>query len=339
MHKFVRKLLTEWRKLGLPFEGETFIVAVSGGADSVALALALADLSSRKKLRLRFVIAHFNHDLRGAESDSDAEYVRELAGKLQYEFEIGTGGVAEKGNLEQNARLARYEFLTETARKHQAAGILTAHTVNDQAETFLLNLIRGSGIDGLSAMKPVNANFRFQISDFKTRIPVDEAGITLVRPLLNWASRAETEEFCRANGIEFRDDAMNEDLKFSRVRVRKILLPLLAEFNPKIVETLARTANLMQTENEEAEPFCSQTLILKDLKTLSRPRLYKTLRVWLEVWRGSLRQIDATHIEAIERLISSRKSGRLVELPGGDAVVKKDGKLILRRKNIENNER
>src|SRR5215218_8891270 len=142
MHKFVRNLLTEWRKLDLPFEGETFIVAVSGGADSVSLAIALDDLRTRKKLNSRFVIAHFNHDLRGAESERDAEFVKNLADKFDFELAYKKGKVLKAGNLEQNARIARYEFLMETALNTDACGILTAHTINDQAETFLLNLIR-----------------------------------------------------------------------------------------------------------------------------------------------------------------------------------------------------
>src|SRR5215204_3454743 len=147
MHKFVRNLLTEWRKLDLPFDGETFIVAVSGGADSVGLAIALDDLKKRKKLDLRFVIAHFNHDLRGEESEKDAEFVKKLFQKFNFELAYRKGKISKAGNLEQNARIARYEFLTETAENLHAYGILTAHTINDQAETFLINLIRGSCIE------------------------------------------------------------------------------------------------------------------------------------------------------------------------------------------------
>jgi len=345
MHKFVRNLLTEWRKLDLPFDGETFIVAVSGGADSVGLAIALDDLKKRKKLDLRFVIAHFNHDLRGEESEKDAEFVKKLFQKFNFELAYRKGKISKAGNLEQNARIARYEFLTETAENLHAYGILTAHTINDQAETFLLNLIRGSGIAGLSAMKPITENYELQISHFKNKSEIrnSKSEIRLVRPFLNWATREETEKFCSENRVEFRTDAMNDDLKFKRVKVRRLLLPLLKEFNPKIVETLAKTANLLQVEREnlariedQSPKSVDQFLILKDLKILSKSMLYKTLREWLERMRGNLRQLDLNHIESIERLIFSRKSGKVVELPAGDTVLKKDGKLFLRRKNIEN---
>ncbi len=345
MHKFVRNLLTDWRKLALPFADETFVVAVSGGADSIALALALADLRKRKKLNPRFVIAHFNHDLRGAESEKDAEFVKDFAQKFDFELAYRKGKVSKQGNLEQNARIARYEFLLETAENHRAAGILTAHTVNDQAETFLLNLVRGSGIKGLSGMKTVMTNYDLRIKNHenKSEIRNPTSEIALVRPLLNWATREDTEDFCRFCEIDYRNDSMNEDLSFKRVRIRRVLIPALKEFNPKIVETLAKTAHLLLTESEclsGTEGFApaaeSEFLILKDLKNLSKSTLYNVLREWLEVKRGNLRQLELKHIEAIERLIVSRKSGKVVELPNQESVVKESGKLCWRQKNIEN---
>ena len=348
MNKFVRNLLTEWRKLALPFDDKTFVIAVSGGADSVGLAAALKDLFDRKKLKLRFVIAHFNHDLRGAESEKDAKFVEDLAKKLDLEFIGEIAGekfrISKKGNLEQNARLARYGFLLETAEKFNADGILTAHTINDQAETFLLNLLRGSGIDGLSAMKAVIANYELQItnSQEKSKIQNPKSKISLVRPLLNWAKREDTEDFCRELQIGFRKDAMNEDLNFKRVRVRKILLPVLKEFNPKIIETLAKTANLLEAEIEilkktklQKPKTKDQNLNLKDLKTLAKSTLYQVLREWLAQNRGNLRGLELNHIEAIEQLIFTRKSGRIVELPNGETIVKKDGKLSLHKRKVE----
>ena len=325
----------------MPFDGETFVVAVSGGADSVSLAVALDDLKKRKKLNLRFVIAHFNHDLRGEESERDAEFVKDLARKFNFELAYEKGKVSKKGNLEQNARVARYEFLTETARNLHACGILTAHTVNDQAETFLLNLIRGSGIAGLSGMKAVITNYELRITNYeqKSQIANCKSQIQLIRPLLNWATRLDTENYCHFKEIDFRYDSMNEDLNFKRVRVRKILLPALKEFNPKIVETLAKTANLLQIEieNKDRRPETEDRfLILKDLRALEKSTFYQTVRKWLEANRGNLRQLDLKHIEAIERLVFSRKSGKVVELPDGETVLKEGGKLFWMRKNIEN---
>jgi tRNA(Ile)-lysidine synthase len=170
-----------------------------------------------------------------------------------------------------------------------------------------------------------------------------KAKVALVRPLLRWATREETEDYCRSLEIEYRNDSMNEDLSLKRVRIRKILLPLLKEFNPKIVQTLAKTASLLQTESEEENEnetrklkIEDRFLLLKDLRSLSQLSIYRTLRGWLKKERKTLRQLDLKHMEAIERLIFSRKSGKVVELPNGERVFKERGKLYWKKKNIEN---
>jgi tRNA(Ile)-lysidine synthase len=328
MHKFTRNLLTEWRKLKLPFENETCIVAVSGGADSVSLLLVLDELRKAKKLKLNFVVAHFNHDLRGEESRQDEAFVESLTKKLEIKFITGIPNQKlkiQRGNLEQTARQARYEFLFKAAEMYNAYGILTAHTINDQAETFLLNLIRGSGSRGLGAMKAI-------------RKINENSEILLIRPFLNWAKREETENFVREKNIEFRTDSMNADEKFSRVRVRKTLIPLLSEFNPKIIETLAQTATLLQEDAEQLSVISCQLSanpLIKELKTLSKSMLYRALRGWLEAERSDLRRLDLKHIEAIERLILSRKSGQKIELPGGEFIIKKQGKLFFEKTKVE----
>ncbi len=368
MDSFVRNLITEWRRLELPVSDETMVAAVSGGADSASLLLALDDLRKREKLKLRFVAAHFNHRLRERESEADEDFVKKLAGERGFELALGHGQIAKDGNLEQNARTARYEFLKKTAENVGAFAVLTAHTINDQAETFLLNLIRGSGPDGLGGMRAVRAlesekmrkgeekrsdgEDQAELSSVAASpissspfLPFSTSHILLVRPLLRWAKRADTERFCRENDVEFRYDSMNDDLAFKRVRIRKILLPMLEEFNPKIVETLAGTAQLFQHQSPSEEPNLeshepapeteSQSLELKDLRPLPKPDLYRTLRAWLAHKRGNTRGLGLKHIEAIERLIYSRKSGKTVELPDGGAVVKSNGRLQFRYLKVE----
>lgn len=342
MHKFTRNLITEWRRLGLPFSGETVIVAVSGGADSVSLLLALHDLRNRKKLDHRIVAAHFNHNLRGAESDADEDYVRGLTTKLSVELAIGRGDISRKGNLEQNARIARYDFLARTAENLSAFAVLTGHTINDQAETFLLNLIRGSGPEGLSGMSAV----RLLEQEKRTKGDEDDSGgetdlapslpfssfPLLVRPLLSWAKRGDTEGFCHDSEIEYRYDTMNEDTALKRVRIRKILLPLLQDFNPKIIETLAQTAALMaansKTNSTDDKPGKSGDLSVKELKLREQSELHNTIRAWLKRERGTARGLELKHIEAVGRLVLSVKSGRVAELPDGARVIKSGGKLV-----------
>lgn len=335
MQKFVRNLLTEWRRLNLPFSDKTIITAVSGGADSTSMASALNDLVKRKKLENNFVIAHFNHKLRGEQSDADAEFVRNLAAQLSFEFILGNAENKPKKNenIEQWARDNRYEFLLKTAEKQNSDIILTAHTINDQAETFLINLLRGSGLDGLSGMKPIR---KFEESD----------KILLVRPMLNWAEREQIKDFIKTNNIKFRKDSMNDDLNYQRVKIRKSLTPELKKINPRIVFTLADSAKLIADDAQllselAAEKIRKEKIIdkpylrTKSLQNCSKAMLYRILRTWLKENRGDLKRLELKNIEAIEHLLFSTKSGKIVELPGFGRVIKEDGKLSFHNTMVE----
>jgi tRNA(Ile)-lysidine synthase len=323
MRRFERELITEWRRLGLPSDDKTIVVAVSGGADSVSLMLALDELKKAKKVEIRVVAAHFNHRLRGDESDADETFVRELTSERKLELAVGHSALSIKTNVEQKARVERYDFLQQTAANLKATAVLTAHTVDDQAETFLLNLIRGSGLQGLSAISPIR------------RLTAAEPDVALIRPLLTWARRADTEGYCHELGVRYRSDTMNEDESFTRVRLRKILIPLLKDFNPKIVERLAETARLLRSELPADQHVSPEPLTTVDLLPLPPAELKPLLRGWLAANRGDLRGIELKHIEAIERLIHSRKSGKTVELPGGDSVFKQGGRLCFGKNLVE----
>jgi tRNA(Ile)-lysidine synthase len=323
MRRFERELITEWRRLDLPVNDAAVLIAVSGGADSMSLLTAADELRKAGKLDLRFVAAHLNHGLRGEESDADEAFVREVCSERKIELAVAHAGSKPAGNIEQAARIERYEFLRQTAENLKASFVLTAHTINDQAETFLLNLLRGSGLDGLSGMRPVRD------------LSYSDDGIKLVRPLLRSARRADTEAYCHEIGVEYRSDTMNEDEAFTRVRVRKILLPLLQDFNPKIVERLAETARLLSHEIGPAQEVAAEALKLAELNKLSEPELGKLLRSWLAVNRGNLKGIELKHLDALRRLINSRKSGKTVELPGGSTVIKQGGQIAFNKNNIE----
>ena len=323
MRNFERKLITEWRTLVLPVSDATFVVGVSGGADSVSLLLALDELQKLHKLQFRLIASHFNHGLRGKESDVDEAFVRVLCSDRKIELSVGRSSLKHVSNIEQGARIERYEFLRQTALNLSVSAVLTGHTVDDQAETLLMNLIRGSGIQGLTGMPAVRELTR------------DHGNIKLVRPLLNWARRADTENYCRELEVNYRSDTMNEDESFTRVRIRKILLPLLHDFNPRIVEKLADTARLLRDEIIDLPEVTAETLSLADLRSLSDGELARIVRSWLAVNRGDLRQIEVKHIDSIRRLVNSQKSGKIVELPGGDAVVKESGKLVFGKNLVE----
>jgi len=339
VHKFVRNLITEWRRLALPFKNATVVVAVSGGADSVSLLLGMNELKKTAKLDLKIVAAHLNHQLRGVESDVDEQFVKHLTTELGIGLDLHREKIINDGNLEQNAREARYNFLVSAAKNVGAFAVLTGHTVNDQAETFLMNLIRGSGPDGLCGMRPTReleilGKQEYELPPF---LPYSSSPLLLIRPLLTWAKRIDTEAFCHDLGIEYRYDTMNDDTAFRRVQIRKILLPMLEDMNPNIVETLARTAHLIQ---DSARPNANgmkpeAKLRLSDLRDLSKPDRYETIRTWLSVHRGDTRGLQLKHIQAIERLAFSEKSGKTVELPGGK-VVKGGGCLVYDENMVEN---
>src|ERR1043165_4671144 len=251
LNQFPRMLLVEWRKLRLPVSGQTVVVAVSGGADSTALLLAIEELKRQQKLHTDICVAHLDHRLRKS-SSKDAKWVSELAARFGFRSVIGRSKFAEdaratRDNLEQAARKARYAFLERTAKRVSANYVLTAHTMDDQAETVLLRLMRGSGGSGLGGMDAV-------------RPLAKNSSIKLVRPLL-WARRIDTEEYCRVRRIKFLSDEMNDDLSFARVKVRKQLLPMMQSFNNRIVEAISRTA--AQLREDGAVLFNDSSALLR----------------------------------------------------------------------------
>ncbi len=336
--KFAHRLLAEWLRLDSAAEaGARVVVAVSGGADSTALLLGLDELLQAARLDLKLTVAHLNHGLRGEAGRADALWVAELAKRLGYEIKLGSAAVKREAaeaadNLEQAARRARYQFLSATALAEGARAVLVAHTMDDQAETVLLRLLRGSGMDGLGGIEPVRSL---------------EAGgeVLLLRPLLSWATRAQTEEYCRVCKVEFRSDEMNEDERFARVRVRKILLPLLRTFNGRITETLARNASLLRADASVLNSAAAELLIaagsdatnaeeqpqlrVSTLRAAPAALRRRALRQWIAAGRGDLRRLEMVHLLAVEGLLMGERGGRRIELPGGATVSRKRGLLQL----------
>ena len=339
---FARSLLAEWKRLALPVKDERIVVAVSGGADSVALLLTFDELVKAKRLALGVTVAHLDHGLRGEAGEEDARWVAELAREIGYEIELGRAHVKQRAiesrdNLEQAARRALYEFLAETAEKCKACAVLTAHTMDDQAETVMLRLLRGSGAEGLSGIEPVRAL-------------IANRDVLLVRPLLGWARRAETESYCRERNVRFRVDEMNTDERFMRVRVRRQLLPLMQAFNERIVEALSRTSELLR-EDAMALSSAAEKLLeeASEEDVTNGPRLLRVdvlfdapaalrrraLRQWIERGRGDLRRLEMAHLLAVDGLLRGERGGRVVELPGGATVSRRRGRLRLQIKRVE----
>ncbi|HEY6804356.1 MAG TPA: tRNA lysidine(34) synthetase TilS [Pyrinomonadaceae bacterium] len=334
LSSFARLLLAEWRKLKLPTSSAKLIIAVSGGADSTALLLATNELVKSQKLTITPIVAHLDHGIRKV-SKKDARWVSQLAKDLGLKAVIGRAKLADENedNLEQAAREARYEFLERTAKRYKSEFVLTGHTMDDQAETVLLRLMRGSsaaGLGGMQTFRPISKGSQIQ----------------LIRPIL-WARRNQTEDYCHQHKSDFLHDEMNHDERFSRVKVRKQLLPLMQSFNNKIVEAISRTATLLTEDGAvlvtnadallkaagEDDETASGTLSVKVLANAPAALRRRALRQWVSNNRGDARRIEMVHLLAVERLVEGDAGGRTVELPGGATVRRKRGRLEFQAKN------
>jgi tRNA(Ile)-lysidine synthase len=313
-------------KYGMLTPGDLVIVAVSGGADSVALLLCLHHLAL--EFQLSIAVAHLNHRIRGDEGDADQEFVRELSSTLSLPFvtetiEIKQEAARTKENLEQLARQTRYGFLYRTASSLNAQKIAVGHTLNDQAETALFRFLRGSGIQGLSAIHPV----------------VD--GV-VIRPLLE-CTRTRIIEYLKRQGAFYREDSTNNDLSYTRNRIRHELIPCLEQvYNPRVIQTLGRTANLAREiwsfmESEAWDAF--ESIHQKTEKGISlqigeiakfHPALQKqVLRCALKAGLGSLHGIVSPHIDSLLSLCRNAQSGSQIQLPNKGLAIRQFDRLLI----------
>lgn len=297
--------------LGVPGGGETVVVGLSGGADSVALVDTLAELGRLRGFAV--VAAHLDHGLRRDAAD-DAAFCANLCAHLGVPLECGRADVRaraarEGGGLEDAARRERYAFLRRVKQERGAAWIAVAHTRDDQAETLLLRLLRGAGLTGLRAMRPRSGD--------------------VLRPLLR-ASRADVLHHLAARGLAWREDPTNADPALLRNRVRHELLPYLeARFNPQARAALARSAALLADDEQalralvdEAYPHvarserASAVLACEALAALQPAVARGVARRALDQ-AGGLHGVAAVHVERLLALArSARRSGRRLALPG-----------------------
>jgi tRNA(Ile)-lysidine synthase len=285
--------------------GDRVLVAVSGGPDSTALLAALHPLAQRDGFELR--AAHLNHQLRGEESRRDQECAESLARRLGIACVVESAAALGAGpNLEARARRARYAFLTRSAAQLGCTRIATGHTRDDQAETLLMRLLRGSGRDGLAGIRPVRDG-------------------RIIRPLIE-CSRAEVLAFLQSCGLPFCEDSSNQDRRFLRNRLRHEVLPLLQAINPAVAARLAGTARMMAEEGDVLEQCAAAFLVSGD--ELDVPALLaappglrpRVLRAWLRRQRGSLNGLCTRHLRAIEDVAAGTRPNARVRLPGGEVV-------------------
>jgi tRNA(Ile)-lysidine synthase len=304
------KLLNAMHRFKLCHRDDRLIVAVSGGADSVAL---LHLLCSLPEFSLKLVVAHLNHLLRGEESDADERFVRELANGYGLPCEVRRSDVEQHAkqwrlSLEEAGRKARYDFFEELKMQYEAVAVAVAHHADDQAETFLLRLLRGAGTTGLSAMAPVN-----------------QGGI--IRPLLE-ISRQELRDYLTEKQLTFREDTSNTDRSFLRNRIRHELLPLLADYSPGISGRLAGTARMIgedeallaESTSEHfsriatlGEGWCalSRTALVREPEA-QRLRLYRSATAAV---LGDLKRFERLHFLLLDSCLRKETTGTQLDLP------------------------
>ena len=321
MLQFVRQWIDRHQMIR---PNDCILAACSGGADSLGLVHCLFEL--QEQLSFQLAVAHVNHRLRGAEAAADAHFVRAFAAERAlpfYETEVDAAGFASQAGLalEEACRILRYRFLRETAAKLGGARIATGHHQGDQAETVLLNLLRGAGSAGLRGMLPINGD--------------------IIRPLLG-VSRAQIEEYCRENHLQFRQDATNFQTDFTRNKIRLELIPYLETgYNVNIKKALCRLATLAADEHAfiagqadiclavETDEAGMLAVDRKQLAELPPALQREKIRQMIQKSKQNLKGISFTHVEKLLHMAVFGNVGARMELPGGIVACNSYQKLLL----------
>jgi tRNA(Ile)-lysidine synthase len=289
-------------------DGGKVIVGVSGGADSVCLLDIL--VKHRNELNITLHVAHLNHMLRDKESEEDEQYIRQLSHRFNIPATIERRSATsyqrqKKCSLEEAAREVRYHFFAEVAQRENSNCVTVGHTRDDDVETVLMHLLRGTGMSGLRGLQPLSL---MQPGD-------DTVRIKIIRPLLK-TGRNETEEYCKQHRLSIRQDSSNRDTAFLRNRIRLELLPHLRDYNPRIDDALLRMAHSVEENisciemlaslkwNELVEQRGSALYLNISKVSELHPALQKQLfRMAIERVAGTLKDIESDHIEQMVQFI------------------------------------
>jgi len=298
----LNKLAAFARQYHMINPGDRIVCAVSGGADSVALLFGLYLL--KEKLGITLEAAHFNHQLRGEESDRDAQFVRELCDQYDIPLHMGSSQVQPgKKGLEAAARDARYAFLLTLPGK-----IATAHTADDNAETILMHLVRGTGLKGLGGITPLHGR--------------------IIRPMLS-ITRAEVEAFLQEYYVKHIEDSSNHTDAFLRNRIRHNVMPLLTQENPRLAENLSQMALRLRLDEgylvQQAEVFSGATV--QQLRQMHPSVRSRVLEQFLK--DSGVREPEQTHIAMTEGLVFSENPSAKACLPGGITVSRQYDTLVV----------
>ena len=316
--KFLRRIQQTIERYGMIAIGDTVIVGVSGGPDSMALLFALHQLQDGYQLSLW--ASHYNHKLRGKESDQESEFVKSQAERIGVPLlvENDDGSLLKtKSNLEEMARKKRYDFFQRKALELNAQKIALGHTATDQVETFFLWLFRGTGTKGLGGTPPVRDNL-------------------IIRPLIE-IERGEIIGFLKHEGIPWKEDPTNKSGNFLRNRVREILIPkLLDEFDPHFTKKIIKSTEIFRDDDILLEKLTidkfneisiknNKNNVLVDinrLKELEVSLKRRIIRYAFKIIQGSLRRVTFDHVERILKLMESPLPHSQISLPYGIEVYK-----------------
>ncbi|MBR3973161.1 MAG: tRNA lysidine(34) synthetase TilS [Oscillospiraceae bacterium] len=304
----LNKLETFVRRYDMIVPGDHIICAVSGGADSVALLFGLYLL--KDKLKIQLSAAHFNHHLRDEESDRDEAFVRNFCDGYQIPLFVGSGNVvAGKKGLEAAARDARYAFLRSLPGK-----IATAHTADDNAETVLLHLVRGTGLKGLGAIAPVNGS--------------------VIRPMLA-VTRQDVEDFMAEYYLPHITDSSNETDGFLRNRLRHHVMPLLTAENPRLAENLSAMALRLRQDEQALSDLAAfeGAPRIEQLRAMPAAVRARALERFLK--ESGVREPEAAHIQQAEALTFSDNPSAEGHFPGGITITRNYGILEKKEEPVQ----
>lgn len=316
---FIKKVRDAVKQYDMLRPGEKVLVAVSGGPDSVCLLKVLMEM--RKDLDLEIVVGNLDHGIRGKESREDSDFVRKLAKDLGLDCAHKKTNVKarrdRKRSLEEYAREKRYQFLEESARKHECNVIATGHTMDDQAETVLIRLIKGASLKGMAGIPVVR----------------HQGEMKIVRPLIA-VEKKEVLDYLEAVGWKYREDRTNKERKHLRNRIRYEVLPFLENYNPKIKRTLV---NLSDTIREDIAFLEEKKRVMDDYSKTGKGSVkIRTMDLILqpgalrkEVFKqlfsragGNVKKLTYRHWRDMDYFLRAGEKGKSLDFPGGVRVTK-----------------
>jgi tRNA(Ile)-lysidine synthase len=329
----VWELMTKYR---MATPSSNILIAFSGGPDSVALTSLLKEIQTNISPEIKLHLAHLNHLLRGEESQRDEMFAYDFARDFDLPLttsQIDVAKLARGTNLEAKARELRYKFLQTTAQEIKADVVATAHNMNDQAETFLMRLIRGAGIKGLTGIMPVlNLNLDIENPDIK-KIPI-------IRPLIK-TKRNFIEKYIEEKQLKVCIDSSNFSTKFTRNKIRLKILPEVLEINPKAIEAISQTAEMLNQWQEiltiDQKPDQKKAIRgeikihLEEICNLAQVQRHQLLRDTIEKIQGKI-QLTSKHIFSIDTLLNKGKSGKKIFLPQNLEIAREFDHIIIRQK-------